>query len=108
MQQQLQLVQAQNNRTNKSINIKDVPLPIQLAMLAKENLVDPQLAQYMMELYVKTMAPKVAVQEEAQQAQSLVQQQANAGNPQQITQEQLNDLQRRIAAQRAIGGNNTN
>ena len=108
MQQQLQLVQAQNNRTNKSINIKDVPLPVQLAMLAKENLVDPQLAQYMMELYVKTMASKVAVQEEAQQAQSLVQQQANAGNPQQITQEQLNDLQRRIAAQRAIGGNNTN
>lgn len=108
MQQQLQLVQAQNNRTNKSINIKDVPLPVQLAMLAKENLVDPQLAQYMMELYVKTMAPKVAVQEEAQQAQSLVQQQANAGNQQQMTQEQLNNLQRRIAAQRAIGGNNTN
>ena len=106
-QHELQLVQAQNNRTNKSINIKDVPLPVQLAMLAKEGLVDPQLAQYMMEVYVKTMAPQVATKEEAQQAQAITQQQAQAGNLNNINAEQLQDLTNRIAAQRAIGGNNT-
>lgn len=106
-QQQLQLVQAQNNRTNKSINIKDVPLPVQLAMLAKENLVDPNLAKYMMEIYVRTMAPQVA-QQEAQQNRLAVQQQAQAGTPQQINADQLADLQRRIAAQQALGATNTN
>lgn len=104
MQQQLQLVQAQNNRTNKSINIKDVPLPVQLAMLAKENLVDPQLAQYMMEVYVRIMAPQVA-QQEAVQNRMAVQQQAQAGTAQQIQQQQLENLQRRIAQQQALAGN---
>lgn len=102
-QQQLQLIQAQNNRTNKSINIKDVPLPVQLAMLAKENLVDPNLAKYMMEIYVRTIAPNVA-QQEAIQNRLVAQQQARAGTQQQITNEQLQDLQRRIAAQQALAG----
>lgn len=107
-QQQLQLVQAQNNRTNKSINIKDVPLPIQLAMCAKEGLVDPALAQHMMEIYVKTMAPQVAAQE-AQQNQQAALQQAQAGTQQQMNAQMQQQLLNRIAAQRALGvagGNN--
>lgn len=107
VQQQLQLVQAQNNRTNKSINIKDVPLPVQLAMLAKEGLVDPNLAQYMMEIYVKTMAPNIA-QQEATQNMMATQNQAQAGTPEQMQAQQRQELLQRIAAQKAIGGNNTN
>lgn len=105
-QQQLQLVQAQNNRTNKSINIKDVPLPIQLAMCAKEGLVDPALAQHMMEIYVRTMAPQVAAQE-AMQNQQAAMQQAQAGTQQQMNAQMQQALLNRMAAQRAIGGNNT-
>ena len=108
-QQQLQLVQAQNNRTNKSINIKDVPLPVQLAMCAKEGLVDPALAQYMMEIYVKTMAPQVAAQE-AQQNQQTAMQQAQAGTQQQMNAQLQQQLLNRLAAQQkmASAGGNSN
>ena len=63
-----------------------------------------QIAQYMMEVYVRIMAPRVA-QQEAVQNRMAVQQQAQAGTAQQIQQQQLENLQRRIAQQQALAGN---
>ena len=79
-QAQLELERIKNENINQSIAFKDAPLPIQFAMAAKQGLIDPQIAQYAMDLMVQQMFPQLAERMAAQrQDQELqAQQQAQA------------------------------
>lgn len=82
-QQQMQLEMIKNQNMNQSIAFKDAPLPIQFAMAAKQGLIDPQIAQYAVNVMVQQMFPQLAQQMQAQAAQ---QQQAQAMQQQQLAQ----------------------
>lgn len=71
-QAQMELERIKNENLNQSIAFRDAPLPIQLAMAAKQGLVDPQVAEYAVNLMVQNMFPQLAqglAQQKAQQAQ---------------------------------------
>lgn len=82
-QQQMQLEMIKNQNMNQSIAFKDAPLPIQFAMAARQGLIDPQVAQYAVNLMVQQMFPQLAQQMQAQQAQQV---QAQAAQDQQLAQ----------------------
>ena len=65
-------------------------MPIQLAMAAKQGLVDSQIAQHAVDIMVKQMFPQLAQQMQAQQIQQQAQQQMQAQAEQQ-SQEQQGD-----------------
>lgn len=96
-QQQMQLEMIKNQNMNQSIAFKDAPLPIQFAMAAKQGLIDPQIAQYAVNLMVQQMFPQLAQQMQQQQAQQAVQEQQN----QQPDMQQLAQLMQ----QQQSGGN---
>ena len=77
-QQQMQLEMIKNQNMNQSIAFKDAPLPIQFAMAAKQGLIDPQIAQYAVNLMVQQMFPQLAQQMQQQQAQQAMQEQMQA------------------------------
>lgn len=86
-QQQLQLELIKNQNQSQSISFKDAPLPIQLAMAAKQGLVDQQIAQHAVDMMVQQMFPQLAQQMQAQRAQQ-AQQQAMQQMAAQQTQQQ--------------------
>lgn len=84
-QQEMQLEMIKNQNMNQSIAYKDAPLPIQLAMAAKQGLVDPKIAQYAMQAFIQANFPELAQQMQQEQAQMQAQQQD--GQPQQEGQQ---------------------
>lgn len=74
-QQQIELEKLKMQNMNMNIAYKDAPLPVQLAMAAKQGLIDPQIAQYSIDLMVQQMFPQLAQQMEQQKAQAAQQQQ---------------------------------
>jgi len=98
-QQQMQLEMIKNQNMNQSIAFKDAPLPIQFAMAAKQGLIDPQIAQYAVNLMVQQMFPQLAQQMQQQQAQQAMQEQQN--------QSQQPDMQQlaQLMQQQQSGGN---
>ena len=84
-QAQMELERIKNENLNQSIAFKDAPLPIQLAIAAKQGLVDPQVAEYAVNLMVQNMFPQLAAglaQQKALQAQQQMQQQMAQGQEQ--------------------------
>lgn len=81
-QAQLELERVKNADFRMQIAFKDAPLPIQFAMAAKAELIDPQIADYFMKVMVQQMAPQLAQQ--MQQGQQIYPPQA--GQPQPPTQ----------------------
>ena len=97
-QQQMQLEMIKNQNMNQSIAFKDAPLPIQFAMAAKQGLIDPQIAQYAVNMMVQQMFPQLAQQMQAQEAQkaqeqAAQQQQLAQAIQAQQSQQQTQDLQ---------------
>lgn len=84
-QQQMQLELMKQQNMNQSITYKDAPLPIQLAMAAKQGLIDPEIAKYATQVFVQQMFPQFAAEQQAkaQASQSLQLQQALQGQQQQ-------------------------
>lgn len=79
LQAQKELEMIKNINQNQSIAFKDAPLPIQLAMAARQGLIDPQIAQYAIDNAVAQMYPLLAQQMAQQrQAQQQMPQQAPA------------------------------
>ena len=85
-QQQAELqkmqIQAQTNRFNNSINFKDAPPFIQMAMAAKDGLVDPQFAQRFIEQSLRQLYPSVAQQVDKEQFEQQKQNEMLAQNAQ--------------------------
>ena len=94
-QQQLEL--AKLNRINNTISFKDAPLPIQMAMAAKDGLVDPNFAKYLMDQMIHTQYPQFAQEMDKQQFLAEQQQkqlpQGGQGPPPQAQQPQSNQGQ---------------
>lgn len=91
-QAQMELERIKNENLNQTIAFRDAPLPIQLAMAAKQGLVDPQVAEYAVNLMVQNMFPQLAQslsQQRAIQAQmQQLQQGQQQGAPQDMPQQQ--------------------
>lgn len=101
-QAQMQLEMIKNQNMSQSINYKDAPLPVQLAIAAKQGLIDPQIAQYAVNVFVQNMFPQLAAQMQQQQAQQQEAQQAQAQAQQQMqAQAQVQAQQQQQAQQRA-------
>ena len=83
MQQQMELERIKNENMHQSISFKDAPLPIQLGMAAKQGILDPQIAQYSINLWIQQMYPRLAeaMANNAQQAQQMQQMQGAQGEP---------------------------
>lgn len=86
-QQEMQLEMIKNQNMNQSIAYKDAPLPIQLAMAAKQGLVDPKIAQYAMQAFIQANFPELAQQMQQEQAQMQAQQQQDGQQQQMQGQE---------------------
>lgn len=86
-QQEMQLEMIKNQNMNQSIAYKDAPLPIQLAMAAKQGLVDPKIAQYAMQAFIQANFPELAQQMQQEQAQMQGQQQQEGQQQQMQGQE---------------------
>lgn len=86
-QQEMQLEMIKNQNMNQSIAYKDAPLPIQLAMAAKQGLVDPKIAQYAMQAFIQANFPELAQQMQQEQAQMQAQQQQEGQQQQMQGQE---------------------
>ena len=71
---------------NQSITYKDAPLPIQLAMAAKQGLIDPEIAKYATQVFVQQMFPQFAAEQQAKAQASQVQQLKQALLAQQMQQ----------------------
>lgn len=71
-QQQLEIIKNQNN--NMSIAYKDAPLPIQLAMAAKQGLIDSKIAEYAVQVMVQNLFPQMAAESQQQEQAQAVQQ----------------------------------
>ena len=69
MQAQIELERVKNENINQSIAFKDAPLPIQLAMAAKQGLVDPKVAEYAVKLMVEQLYPGLSEQQEQEAIQ---------------------------------------
>lgn len=96
-QQQYQLELMKNQNMNQSIAYKDAPLPIQFAMAAKQGLIDPAIAKYVMRLFVENSLPALAQgmkQQEIAQAQEQAQAQAKTAQAQQQARQQGAQQQR--------------
>ena len=78
-QAQMELERIKNENLNQSIAFKDAPLPIQLAMAAKQGMVDPQVAEYAINLMVQNMFPQLAEQMAQQRAIQAQMQQLQQG-----------------------------
>lgn len=101
-QAQMQLEMIKNQNMSQSINYKDAPLPVQLAIAAKQGLIDPQIAQYAVNVFVQNMFPQLAAQMQQQQAQQQAAQQAQAQAQQQMqAQAQVQAQQQQQAQRRA-------
>jgi hypothetical protein len=112
----MELERIKNENLNQSIAFKDAPLPIQLAMAAKQGLVDPQVAEYAVNLMVQNMFPQLAAgmaQQKALQAQQQqMQQQMQQGQeqpqglpmPQQQAQSQPSNTMTKAAMQSLQAG----
>lgn len=89
-QAQLQLEMVKNQNQNQSISFKDAPLPIQLAMAAKQGLIDGQIAEYAINMSVQQMFPQLAqAMAQKQQLQAMQAQQIQqAQQAQQLQQGQ--------------------
>ena len=61
-QAQMELERIKNADFRMQIAFKDAPLPIQFAMAAKAELIDPQIADYFIRVMVEQMAPQLATQ----------------------------------------------
>lgn len=61
-QAQLELERVKNADFRMQIAFKDAPLPIQFAMAAKAELIDPQIANYFVNVMVQQLAPQLAQQ----------------------------------------------
>ena len=61
-QLQLEMIKQQDHNLNQNISFKDAPLPIQLAMAARQGLVPPEIAQYAIQLWTQQMFPALASQ----------------------------------------------
>lgn len=68
-QGQIELEKLKMQNMSQSISFKDAPLPIQLAIAAKQGLIDPQVPEYAIKLMIQQMFPALAEQMNAQQAQ---------------------------------------
>ena len=78
-------IQAQTNRFNNSINFKDAPPFIQMAMAAKDGLVDPSFATKFIEDSLRQLYPQVSQlvdKEQFEQQQQAAQNQAAQNAPQ--------------------------
>lgn len=83
-QAQMELERIKNENLNQTIAFRDAPLPIQLAMAAKQGLVDPQVAEYAVNLMVQNMFPQLAsslAQQRQLQAQMQQMQQGQQQQP---------------------------
>jgi hypothetical protein len=81
-QAQMELERIKNEKLNQSIAFKDAPLPIQLAMAAKQGMVDPQVAEYAINLMVQNMFPQLAEQMAQQRSIQSQMQQMQQGQEQ--------------------------
>lgn len=77
-QAQMQLEMIKNQNQSQSISFKDAPLPLQFAMAAKQGLIDPQIAEYSVNMMVQQMFPQLAQQMAQQQAEAQAQAQQQA------------------------------
>lgn len=75
LEAQMQLESIKNQDFRLNIAYKDAPLPIQFAMAAKAGMIDPQIAQYAINLMIQQMFPQLAaqMQQQAQQPQQQAQ-----------------------------------
>ena len=106
-QQQLQLEMIKNQSQSQSISFKDAPLPIQLAMAAKQGLIDAQIAQYAINLSVQQMFPQLAEQMQQQAQQAAVQQQMQLAAQQQQEQQAQPSIAQQPNNGRGQGGGMT-
>lgn len=98
-QMRLEMIKQQDHNLNQNISFRDAPLPIQLAMAARQGLIAPEIAQYAVQLWTSQMFPGLAAQmgsmppqdQQAMQQQQMLQmaiQQAaqgqGGGQPQQL------------------------
>ena len=65
-QAQLELERVKNADFRMQFAFKDAPLPIQFAMAAKAELIDPRIADYFIQVMVQQMAPQLAAQMQGQ------------------------------------------
>lgn len=65
-QAQLELERVKNADFRMQFAFKDAPLPIQFAMAAKAELIDPRIADYFLQVMVQQMAPQLAAQLQGQ------------------------------------------
>lgn len=86
-EKELEIIKNQNN--NMSIAYKDAPLPIQLAMAAKQGLIDERIAQYAINSMVQTLFPQMSAEAQQQEQQAQQIQQAQAIMAQQAQQQQM-------------------
>ena len=85
-QAQMEIERIKNENLNQSITFKDAILPVQLAMCAKQGLIDPQIANYFMQMWIQQTAPQLAMQmAQAQQQQAMMM--MNQTQPQQVPQQ---------------------
>jgi hypothetical protein len=112
-QAQMELERIKNENINQSIAFKDAPLPIQFAMAAKQGLIDPQVAQYAVDMMVQQMFPQLAEQikqqrqvaaMQQQQQQEMMQQQAQPQIPQQPQGQQQSPPMTQAAMQSLMAG----
>ena len=82
-QAQMELERIKNENLNQTIAFRDAPLPIQLAMAAKQGLVDPQVAEYAVNLMVQNMFPQLATSLAQQRQLQAQMQQMQQGQQQQ-------------------------
>lgn len=61
-QAQMELERIKNADFRMQIAFKDAPLPIQMAMAAKAELIDPQIANYFLQVMIQQLAPQLAAQ----------------------------------------------
>ncbi len=104
-QAQMELERIKNADFRMQIAFKDAPLPIQFAMAAKAELIDPIIADYFIRVMVQQLAPQLAMQMQQSQWQ-VPQAQQPQMPPQDAMQQQPNQPQTmtQAAAQSIMNG----
>lgn len=117
-QAQLELERVKNADFRMQFAFKDAPLPIQFAMAAKAELIDPRIADYFINVMVQQMAPQLVAQlqgqppwqmpmpqpqqmQQAQQQAQMTPQQAQMQMQQQMLMQQQAAQLQQLAQQRA-------
>jgi len=80
-QMRLEMIKQQDHNLNQNISFRDAPLPIQLAMAARQGLIAPEIAQYAVQLWTSQIFPGLASQlgntlpqdQQAMQQQQMIQ-----------------------------------